>query len=229
MKKKNSLADTRQIVLWRSISVLLAPVVMMGAMIACGTIVTDTASYVCPTRLSPIDVPPTVGPGTPMVISTLAPPPTPYRILPPQDFYRGDAVFIGQLNAPLRLRFRLQSVQSQPAPPQTLYIWSLEIRNLGTMIYETIPVAQAMITQITTSNGEIQGTWRPSEKAMKAARIANENYDPLPPGSSRVYRMATYGPVGSGHRIAFRLDETGHNQITWINQANPFCVGDIAD
>lgn len=230
MKKKHAtFAQTQRTMLYRSIYVLIAPLVMMGALLACGTIVTDTASYVCPTRLPPIYVPPTVGPGTPIVIPTLPPSPTPYRILPPQDFYRGDAVFIGQPNAALHLRFRLQNVQSQPAPPQMLYLWSVEIKNLGTTVYETIPVAQAMITQINTSNGGIQGAWLPSEKAMKAAGIASENYDPLPPGSSRIYRMATYGPAGTVRQLAFLLDEAGHNRITWINQPNPFCVGDIAD
>jgi hypothetical protein len=229
MKQKSSLTRTRRVMLLRSIGVLLSPVVMMVGLLACGTIVTETASYVCPTRLPNTVAPIVVGPGTPIVIPTLAPTSTPYRIFPPQDFYQGDAVFIGQPNASLRLRFRLQSVQSRPAPPRTLYVWSLEIKNLGTTMYETIPVAQAMITQIRTTSGDLDGSWLPTDKAMKAAGIVSENYDPLAPGLSRVYRMAAFGPVGSVRRIAFRLDEAGGNQITWINQTNPFCVGDIAD
>lgn len=229
MKEKISLARTRRIMLLRSIGVLLSPLIMLMGLLACGTIVTETALYVCPTRLPPTTVPITVGPGTPIVIPTLIPTSTPYRIFPPQDFYRGDAVFIGQPYAPLRLRFRLQSVQSQPAPPRALYVWSLEIKNLGTMAYETIPVAQAMITQIRTGSGDLEGSWLPTDKAMKAAGFLEENYEPLLPGTTRVYRIAVYGPVGSVRRIAFRLDDEGRNQITWINQANPFCVGDIAD
>lgn len=229
MKQKPSLTRTRRIMLLRSIGVLLSPVLMVIGLLACGTIVTETASYVCPTRFPSTAVPIMVGPGTPIVIPTLVPTSTPYRIFPPQDFYRGDAVFIGQPNAPLRLRFRLQAIQSQSAPPRTLYMWSLEIKNIGQTIYETIPVAQAAITHISTTNGEIEGQWTPSDKAMKAAGFTQENYDPLLPGTTRVYRLAAYGPAGSVRRIAFRLDEEGRNQITWINQANPFCVGDIAD
>ncbi len=216
-------------ILRRSIGLLITPLVLTLCLLACGTIVTETASYLCPTRLPPTAFPITVGPGTPIVIPTLIPTSTPYRLFPPQDFYRGDAVFIGQPNAPLRLRFRLQSIQSQPALPRTLYVWSLEIKNLGTTTYETIPVAQAMITQIRTASGDLDGSWLPTDKAMKAAGFTQENYDPLLPGTTRVYRLAAYGPVGSMRRLAFRLDEAGRNQITWINQANPLCVGDIAD
>jgi hypothetical protein len=229
MKHKSSFVSTRRIMLLRSIGMLLLPVVLILGLLACGTIVTETASYVCPTRLPPTAIPITDGPGTPIVIPTLAPTATLYRILPPQDFYRGDAVFVGQPNTSVRLRFRLQSVQSQPAPPQTLYIWSLEIKNLGQTAYETIPVAQAAITHMNTAIGQIEGRWLPTEKAMKAAGFTQENYDPLPPGITRVYRLAAYGPVGTVRRIAFRLDDTGSNQITWMNQANPFCTGNAAD
>ena len=229
MKHKSSFTQTRHVMLLRSIGVLLSPVIMVIALLACGTIVTETASYVCPTRFPPTAGPITVGPGTPIVIPTLLPTSTPYRIFPPQDFYRGDAVFIGQPNESLRLRFRLQSVQSQPAPPRTLYLWVLEIKNLGTTTYETIPVAQATITQIRTATGDLEGSWMPTDRAMKAAGFTSENYEPLLPGTTRVYRLAAYGPVGSVHRIAFRLDEEGSNQITWLNQANPFCIGDVAD
>lgn len=229
MKEKISLARTQRIMLLRSMGVLLSPLVMLVGLLACGTIVTDTASYLCPTQPSSTAVSITVGPGTPIVIPTLVSTVTPYRIFPPQDFYRGDAVFISQPTSPLRLRFRLQSVQSQPALSRTLYIWSLEIKNIGQTVYETIPVAQSMITQIRTASGDLEGTWSPTDKAMKAAGLLQESYDPLLPGTLRVYRMATYGPVGTARRFAFRLDDEGHNQITWINQLNPFCVGDIAD
>ena len=162
--------------LLRSIYVLVAPVMLVFAALACGTIVTDTASYTCPTAIpQPTS---TVLAGTPE--PTLAPPPTPYTLAPPQDFYVGDAVFVGQPGAPLRLRFRLQNVQVQPAGSDNLVTWRLEIRNLGSATYETVPVALMVITRITTANGDQTGIWRTSEAAMTAAGFTNENYDPLP-------------------------------------------------
>jgi hypothetical protein len=167
-------------------------------------------------------------------MSTLPPPPTPYTITPPQDFYVGDAVFVGQPGAALRLRFRLGQVQNQPAPPlngtpRNLVIWRLEIRNLGSTAYETIPIALMVITRINTVNGEQTGTWRTSAAAMNAAGFTDENYDPLLPNSTRIYRLAAFVPAGSVRQFAYHLDGEGSNQITWTNHANPYCSGDVAD
>ena len=71
---------------------------MVFAALACGTLVTDTAFYTCPTTVPVPTV--TTLPGTP--IPTLALPPTPFTLAPPQDFYVGDAVFVGQPGAALR-------------------------------------------------------------------------------------------------------------------------------
>jgi len=211
--------------LLRSIYLLVAPVMLLFAVLACGTIVTDLASYTCPTRVPQATA--TTLAGTP--IPTLPPPPTPYTISPPQDFYVGDAVFVGTSGAPLRLRFRLQSVQSQPAGSRNLVTWRLEIRNLGSVSYETIPVALMLITRINTATGEQTGTWRTSDAAMAAAGFTNENYDPLTSGSTRVYRLAAYIPAGSVNQFAYLLDGDGGNRITWVNAANPYCSGDVAD
>jgi hypothetical protein len=225
MNDEMSLAQVRRTMLLRSIYVLVMPAMLMFAALACGTIVTDMASYSCPT---PVPQPTTtVLPGTPE--PTLPPPATPYSITPPQDFYVGDAVFVGQPGAPLRLRFRLQNVLTQPAQSQNLVTWRLEIRNVGTTAYETIPVALMVITRINTANGEQTGTWSTSEAAMAAAGFTNENYDPLPPGSTRVYRLAAYARAGSVLQFAYLLDGDGINRITWTNQTNPYCSGDVAD
>lgn len=230
-----SFEQVRRQMLLRSIYLLIAPVMLVFAALACGTIVTDTAFYVCPTRVPPTAGPqPTYLPGTPIPLPTpIPPPPTPYRIEPPQDFYVGDAVFVGQSGASLRLRFRLQNVRSQPAPPlggspRNLVVWSLEIRNLGSTDYETVPVALMVITRLSTANGEVTGTWNTSEAAMQAAGIINENYDPLTPGSTRVYRLAAYAPAGSVRQFAYLLDGSGGNRITWVNATNPSCSGDAA-
>jgi hypothetical protein len=81
-----------------AIYLLVSPVFMIFAALACGTIVTDLAHYTCPTAIpQPTS---TVLPGTPE--PTMMPPPTPFSITPPGDFYVGDAVFVGQQDAPLR-------------------------------------------------------------------------------------------------------------------------------
>jgi hypothetical protein len=215
----------RREMLLRSIYLLVAPVMLLFAVLACGTLVTDTASYTCPTAAPQATA--TTLAGTPM--PTLPPPPTPYSITPPQNFYVGDAVFVGQSGAPLRLRFRLQNIQVQAAGSQNLVTWRLEIRNLGSTTYETIPVALMVITRINTASGEQTGTWRTSETAMAAAGFTSENYDPLPPGSTRTYRLAAYIPAGSVNQFAYLLDGDGSNQITWVNAPNPYCSGDVAD
>lgn len=225
-----SLAQVQRSLLLRSIYLLLAPAMLLFAALACGTVVTDTASYTCPTPIPQATV--TTLAGTP--IPTLLPPPTPYTIHSPQDFYLGDDVFVGPQGAPLRLRFRLQNVRSLPAPPlgsspRNLVTWGLEIRNLGSVSYETVPVALMVITRITTANGEQTGTWRTSEAAMKAAGFTSENYDPLTPGSTRLYRLAAYIPAGHVQQFAYLLDGDGGNRITWINAANPACAGAVAD
>jgi len=236
MSYEMSFEQVRREMLLRSIYLLFVPVMLVFAALACGTMVTDSAFYVCPTRVPPpAGPPPTYLPGTPIPLPTpIPPPPTPYRIEPPQDFYVGDAVFVGQPGAALRLRFRLQNVQTRPAPPsggnpRSLYVWSLEIRNLGSVNYETVPVALMVITRLNTANGEMSGTWNTSEAAMQAAGIANQNYDPLAPGATRVYRMAAYGPAGSVRQFAYLLDGDGDNRITWVNASNPYCSGDVAD
>lgn len=225
MNEERTLEEVQRGMLLRSIYVLVAPVMLVFAVLACGTIVTDQAQYTCPT---PVPQPTTtVLAGTPE--PTLAPLPTPYTIAPPQDFYVGDAVFVGQQGALLRLRFRLQNVQVQPAGTQNLVTWRLEVRNVGTVTYETIPPALMLITRITTVDGEQTGAWRTSEAAMNAAGFTNENYDPLSPGATRSYRLAAYIPAGNPDQFAYLLDGDGGNRITWMNQSNPYCSGDVGD
>jgi len=143
-------------------------------------------------------------------------------------------VFVGHIGTPLRLRFRLQNVQSSPAQPlngipRNLYTWQLEILNLGSEVYETIPVALMFISRLDTANGQQNGSWTPSESAMQAAGFINENYDPLMPGITRIYRLAAYVPTGTVRQFTYLLDDDGNNQITWVSAANPYCSGDVAN
>ena len=234
MNDAMSFAQIQRSMLLRSIYLLFAPIIMLFASLACGTIVTDTASYTCPTAVPRATVTTLVGTPMPTLSPPPPPPPTPYTMTSPQDFYIGDAVFVGQSSAPLRLRFRLQNVQSQPASPlgsnpRYLVTWRLEIRNLGSTTYETIPVALMVISRINTASGEQTGIWRTSETAMNAAGFTNENDDPLMPGVTRTYRLAAYVPSGSVRQFAYLLDGEGSNRITWVNAVNPSCSGDVAN
>jgi hypothetical protein len=86
-----------------------------------------------------------------------------------------------------------------------------------------------VISRITTANGDQTGIWRTSEAAMTGAGFTNENYDPLLSGATRVYRLAAYIPSGNVRQFAYLLDGDGGNRITWTNQSNPYCSGDVAD
>lgn len=207
------------------IRVFIAPILLALFALACGTVVHDQAYYTCPTPYPRPTA--TVLWGTPLPPPTL--PPTPYNIIPPQDFYVGDAVFVGQRGATMRLRFRVQNVQVQPTGSRQLVMWHLEIRNVGTTTYETIPPALMLITRIITVNGEQIGAWQTSEQAMREAGFTDENYDPLPAGMTRIYHLAAYIPSGNVRQFAYLLDGDGGNRITWANQTNPDCLGDVSD
>jgi hypothetical protein len=65
----------------------------------------------------------------------------------------------------------------------------------------------------------------------------------LEPGQSHDFLMAAYGPLGQVRRIAFALDFSarptpgdirpgptqvaGRNVVTWLNEVNTVCQGDI--
>jgi hypothetical protein len=202
---------------------LFIPALLL-TMLACGTVVTDTASYICPTALPKPTA--TVLAGTPL--PTLAPPPTPYTLKSPQEFYVGDAVFVGRQGAPLRLRFRLLNVRVQPTGTQNLVTWWLEIRNSGTVSYETVPPVLMLITRIATASGNQTGTWRTSETAMTQAGYGYQSYEPVAPGTTRIYRLAAYIPAGSASQFTYLLDGDGANRITWTNLTNPYCSGNVA-
>jgi hypothetical protein len=202
---------------------------LMFVVLACGTVVTETAYYTCPTEI-PLPTPTTLL-GTPQ--STPRPIPTPYRIEPPQDFYVGDAVFVGQPGASMRLRFRLMDVATQPASPlngkpRQLVSWSLEITNLGDIEYETLPTVKMTIRAIATANEELTDSWYPSLGAMKAAGIPAERYIPIVPGETRSYRLAAIVPAGNVQQFAYLLDDDGQNRLTWVNQTNPHCADNNA-
>jgi hypothetical protein len=223
MNDEKRLAQLQSSMLLRSVYLLVIPIMLIFAALACGTAVTDIPTYTCPTPVLEPTSTTQAGTSSP----TLVPRPTPYTIHSPQDFYVGDAVLVGQRGAALYLRFRLQNVHAHLAPslngmPRNLYTWELEISNEGSAVYETIPPALMGITRISTVNGEQSGMWESTEAAMDGAGFKDENYDPLLPNTTRRYRLAAYGPAGRIEQFAYVLDGQS-NRMTWVNALNPYC------
>jgi hypothetical protein len=236
MRQALTFETVRREMLLRSIYLLFAPVFLLFAVLACvGTVLPDRAVYVCPSPI-PATAAPTVLPGTPLPPPTKLPP-TPFVITPPQDFYVGDVVFIGAAGAPVRVRLRLQAVRTYPAAPaggqsRRIYAWALEVKNAGTQNYEIFPAVQLYLSVVTTASGESTGVWGATQAAADEAGLTlDDNFYTLIPGETRTFRFAAYAPAGSARRFTFTLDPTvtqGSPVITWINQTNPSCTGDIA-
>lgn len=236
MRHELNFETVQRAMLLRSIYLLFVPVFLLFAILACvGTVLRDGALYVCPSPI-PATAAPTVLPGTPLPPPT-ALPPTPFVITPPQDFYLGDAVFVGAAGAAVRVRLRLQPVRSYPAlpaggQPRSIYAWSLEVKNAGTQNYEIFPAVQMYLSTVMTASGESTGVWGSTNAAADEAHLTiDDNFYTLIPGETRTFRFAAYAPAGSAKRFTFTLDPTvtqGSPVITWINQTNPSCTGDIA-
>lgn len=215
-----------RVILYRSIYLLFMPVFMLMAILACaGTALLETPLYTCPTNV-PLPTATTLL-GTPL--PTNVPPATPYIIVPPQDFYVGDAVFIGGQLSPLRVRLRLQNVQITPqAGNQQVVAWQLGVSNVGQEDYEVFPSVQLFINQV---NG-VTGTWGSTQDAGDLVGITvDSNLYQLGAGQTAVYQLAALTPAGDDIRFSFQLDpEQGTNSpvMTWANATNPYCSGDVA-
>jgi hypothetical protein len=165
--------------------------------------------------------------------------PTPYVIQSPAEFFVGDAVFIGSSGSANGVRFRLQNVSAQATSPsgngsaRNVFAWQLEVKNIGLEDYEIFPSGQMVLSVITTAYGDETGVWPATREAATAIGASlDENVYTLHSGETRVFRFAAYGPTGQAARFAFTLDPTvseGSRVMTWTNQANPYCAGDIVD
>jgi hypothetical protein len=229
-------AEARRRMLVRSIYILVAPVFMIFAALACaGTPLAGSPVFTCPTPVPQPTV--TTLAGTPM--PTPLAQPTPYVILPPAEFFVGDAVFIGSSGSANGVRFRLQNVSTQATSPsadgsaRNIFAWQLEVKNIGLEVYEIFPSGQMVLSAITTVYGDEIGVWPATrEAAIAIGATLDENVYTLHSGETRVFRFAAYGPAGQAARFAFMLDPTvsdGSSIMTWTNQANPDCAGDIVD
>lgn len=208
------------------ITLFLSPILIVLTILACaGTSLVETPLYICPTDV-PLPTATTLL-GTPP--PTSVPPATPYIIMPPSDFYVGDAVFIGAQGAALRVRLRLQNVQiiSQAGDEQIVQ-WQLEVANVGQEDYEIFPSVQLFISEV---NG-VTGTWGSTQDTGDLVGISvDSDLYQLSAGQTDVYQLAALTPKGNDLRFSFQLDPaqgTNSPVMTWVNQTNPSCSGDVA-
>lgn len=210
----------------RYLMVLIAPITTLLAILACaGTPLVETPLYTCPTDV-PLPTATTLL-GTPP--PTSVPPATPYIIMPPSDFYVGDAVFIGGQLSPLRVRLRLQNVQiTAQAGNEQVVQWQLEVSNVGQEDYEIFPSVQLFISEV---NGTT-GTWGSTQDAGDLVNVTTDrDLYQLGAGQTEVYQLAALTPVGSDIRFSFQLDPaqgTNSPVMNWTNTTNPYCSGDVA-
>jgi hypothetical protein len=191
----------------------------------------------------------------PTPVATYTPYPTPTLYVRQNDYFIGDPVYnyVGQL----KVRFKLLDLRSQPSrtpgpggQPQNVYVWTFEVTNRrdSAMEYDFYPPVQMYISDITLPGGSsLQGVWGPSQAAADEAGVPHDNYQAfaLQPGQSQTFTLAAYAPVGTIYRIGYVLDSTqrstpgqpgsaptqvpGRNTISWLNQVNTVCKGDIKE
>ena len=231
MDTVESFEKTKRRMLLRSIYVLVAPVFMLMAVIACaGTILTDVPIFTCPMALHVATATTLAGTAVP----TMQPSATPYIIVPPADFYLGDAVYVGRSQDLNAVRFRLLRVTSYPATAdedgeaRNVYHWQLEVSNIGRAEYEIFPSAQMVLSRITRANGEQEGRWYAEREAGEVIGVTvDTNTYMLASNETRVFNLVAFAPVGQATRLIFYLDPTqtdGSATITWRNQSNPYCA-----
>jgi hypothetical protein len=200
----------------------------------------------------PVPYPPPGGaPGsvTPTPRPTYTPWPTPTQYVRTNDYFVGDAIYTPLQASGLRLRFRVTEIRDMPAAtpdrqgqPQSVYTWTLEVKNVGSVEYDMFPAAQMYVSTITLPGGmETEGVWGASLAAAEEAGMT-PNYEAtgIQPGETKTFTLAAYGPRGTARRISYALDASardgldptvvpGRNIVSWINETNTICTGDIAE
>jgi hypothetical protein len=204
----------------QSIYVLVSPIFMLFAMLACaGTPLLDVPSVTCPTPVQPTVLPGTGSP-TPVVISA------------PDDFYIGDRVIVGNSSSSLRVQFRLLNINTYPTSPnvddtpQQIVSWRLRVKNIATQEYEIFPALQMFVSEVDTAYGTLTGTWGSTQFAGDLiGRTVDNNIYTLASDQTRTFRLVAFAPAGTVKRFVFVLDPTNDDSstVSWSNQTNPFC------
>jgi hypothetical protein len=205
-------------------------------------------NYIYPNPLIP---PPGGAPGsiTPTPRPTYTPWPTPTEYVRTNDYFVGDAIYTPVQPSGLQLRFRVSEIYDLPAiepneagQPQSIFVWEFEVKNVGSVEYDIFPAGQMYVSTITLPGGmETDGVWGASLAAAEEAGLTpNYKLTDVQPGETKTFTLAAYGPRGTTRRISYVLDVTsrgdgiptvvpGQNIVSWINEVNTICTGDIAE
>ena len=195
--------------------------------------------------------PPGGAPGsiTPTPRPTYTPWPTPTQYVRTNDYFVGDAIYTSEQPSGLRLRFRVTDIRGMSAAKpdrdgqlQSIYLWTVEMKNVGSVEYDVFPAAQMYVSTITLPTGaDLDGVWGSSLAAAEEAGLT-PNYEAtdIQPGETKTFTLAAYGPRGTARRISYALDASardrlnptvvpGRNIVSWINEVNTICTGEIEE
>jgi hypothetical protein len=96
---------------------------------------------------------------------TYTPWPTPTTYVRTHDYFVGDAIYSSEQPSGLQLRFRVTEIRDIPAAepdrdrqPQSIFVWTVEIKNIGAIEYDVFPAMQMYVSTITLPSGiDIEG------------------------------------------------------------------------
>lgn len=197
-----------------------------------------------PTSVAPpIYVPPIAGtPGqyvprptsTPRPTYTPWPSPTPFIVT--GGFSLGADVYIGGFDSAVRLRLRIDDLQTSVIDNKQIVTWVVEIENIGSETYAALPGGQVFIAEVLTDTGVQSGQWWASAEAAQAAGIhltANMlDAVTLTNGESLRVQLAAFTLIGTPTQIGWILDPlaseragdlVGGNIAYWLTDAQPPC------
>jgi hypothetical protein len=184
---------------------------------------------------------------------TYTPYPTPTPYIRTNDYFVGDIIYSDPQSSGLRLSFRVTDIHSEPSNTldenvqrQSLHLWTIEIENVGTIPYTIFPPAQLYVAVVRRPNGtELNGVWGPNLAAASEAGVTFDSkmtwdMQDIRPGRKKTFVLAAYAPVGTVYKVSYALDASqrtggtnptvvpGSNIVSWINEVNTICSGDIA-
>jgi hypothetical protein len=198
----------------------------------------------------PCCLPPPIYP-TPRPTYTPYPTPTLFSIPPYGNggFFLDDPIYNDQ--PPIQLRLRLKSpIQSGSLVLPffglgwTAASWTLEISNVGTKEYDFLGAGYLYISEVRTpSGGLVPGVWSPAHNAAQFLGVVEQAYGPkaILPGVTVSVTVAAWIPVyATVSKVSLVLDPyhsgdpgwatftPGQGRvITWTNQVNTICKGEI--
>jgi hypothetical protein len=173
--------------------------------------------------------------------ATLTPWPTPTAYVVTGGFHLGADVYTGGVESPVRLRLRLDDVETvQVEENRQVVAWAVEIENVGEVPYYGLPGAQVFVANIQVDEETLEGQWWASQEAASAVgiRLQPEALDVLEvlPGDAYRLTLTAFTPVGEPTGFGWALDPlsggrdgdlTGGSVAYWTTGTDPACSGNI--